>query len=261
MIDNNDKTNSQKEDKFTPFDIWEKGGLTEHLGGIYATRRLLAGCSLTEGNQVLDIGCGTGYTACYLAKKYQARVLALDINQRNITEASKRVSKQNANEKVLFIQADAHRLPFFDTVFDAVIIESVLVFCDAAEVLSRIHRVIKPGSVLGINELTFLKPPPAKLVNLLTGTLGIHAFQQEEWESVLRKAGFADVISKVHKINLWQQLASHLQADGLKKYLASIAVGVSDKSIRRMFFRKEMLAAAFDFLPYVGYGIYTGKKP
>jgi len=260
MPSSNGKLNSQRGDNFSPFDIWEKGGLTEHLGGINATRRLLAKCSLNEGMKVLNVGCGTGYTACTLGKDYGTQVVALDINQRSIAEAGKRVSKQGVNEKVLLIQADTHKLPFINDVFDAVIIESVLVFCNAAEVLTKIHRVMKQGSVIGINEFTFLKPPPARLVSLLTGTLGIYAFQQKEWETVLRKAGFLDVKTTIHKINLWDQLASHLQVDGLKKYLASIVIGVGDKSIRGMFFRKEMLAAAFDFLPYVGYGIYTGNK-
>lgn len=260
MLVKNDQPNCQGAGKFTPFDIWEKGGLTEHLGGIYATRRLLTRCHLTAGQQILDVGCGTGFTACYLAKNYQIQVIALDINPRSITEAKKRVSTQSANRQVRIVRADAHRPPLSDAIFDTVIIESVLVFCDAATVIAEIRRIMKPDSVLGVNEFTFLKPPPARLVSLLTGALGIHTFQQDEWEAILRKAGFANVTSSVCKINLWEQLASHLEADGLKNYLAAIVTGVKDSSIRGTFFKKEMLSAARDFLPYVGYGIYTGKK-
>lgn len=256
----NDQPNHQGEGKFTPFDIWEKGGLTEHLGGIYATRRLLTGCHLTPGQQILDIGCGTGFTACYLARNYRVQVIALDINPRSIIEARKRASKQSADRQVRIVRADAHRPPFSDTIFDTAIIESVLVFCDAATVVAEIRRVLKPDSVLGVNEFTFLKPPPARLVSLLRGTFGIQTFRQDEWESILRKAGLANVTSSVHKISLWEQLVSHLEADGLKSYLAAIVTGVKDTSIRGTFFKKEMLAAARDFLPYVGYGIYTGTK-
>ena len=98
MLVKNDQPNYEGEGKFTPFDIWEKGGLTEHLGGVNATRRLLARCRLSAGQQILDVGCGTGFTACYLAKNYQVQVIALDINPRSITEARKRVSKQSANK-------------------------------------------------------------------------------------------------------------------------------------------------------------------
>ncbi len=36
-----------------PFTIWQMAGATEHLGGIYATRRLLAMCPIRPG-QLLD---------------------------------------------------------------------------------------------------------------------------------------------------------------------------------------------------------------
>ncbi len=76
----------------------------------------------------------------------------------------------------------------------------------------------------------------------------------------MRDAGFVNITSSVRKINLWEQLTSHMKADGLGKYITAIATGISDKSIREVFFNKEMLSAAIDFLPYIGYGIYTGKK-
>jgi len=123
------------------------------------------------------------------------------------------------------------------------------------------QRHVQAGAILlGVNEFTFLKAPPAGLVSLLTGTLGIHTFRQDEWESILRKAGFANVTSSVYSINLWEQLASHIESDGLKNYLAAIMTGVRDTSIRSTFFTKEMLAVARDFLPYVGYGLYKGQK-
>ena len=260
MLIKNGQPDYEGADKFSPFDIWEKGGLTEHLGGIYATRRLLNRCHLATGQQILDVGCGTGFTACYLARDYQVQVSALDMNPRSTTEARKRVSKLSAKRQVRIIQADAHRLPFSDTVFDAVIVESVLVFCNVATVIAEMRRVMKPDAVLGINEFTFLKPPPARLVSLLTGTLGIHPFQQGEWEALLQKGGFVNATASVHKINMREQLGSHLAVDGLKNYLVALVTGLRDASIRGAFFTKEMLAAARDFLPYVGYGIYTGQK-
>lgn len=53
----------------TPFTIWETGGVTEHLGGVAATRRLLTSCRIARGQRVLDLGCGTGYTAALLASE------------------------------------------------------------------------------------------------------------------------------------------------------------------------------------------------
>ncbi|WP_332699803.1 SAM-dependent methyltransferase, partial [Halalkalibacter lacteus] len=65
---------------FTPYRVWETAGITEHMGGIGATERLLERCRVAHGQRVLDLGCGIGHTAVLLARRYQARVTALDIN-------------------------------------------------------------------------------------------------------------------------------------------------------------------------------------
>ena len=259
MLDQGE-SGQQPEARFTPFDIWEKGGLTEHLGGIYATQRLVRRCHLSAGQHVLDIGSGTGYTACYLAREYQARVVALDVNRQSVTGARERVSREGAITQVRIAQADAHRLPFPSSAFDAVLVESVLVFCNAAAVVQEIYRVLKPGGVVGVNELTLLKPPSAQLLNLLSGTMGIQSFQRDEWLSIYAAAGLLNVQSSAHRLDLWEQLFSHLRVDGLMGYIAAVIAGIRDATIRRTFFNRDMLTAARQFLPYVGYGLYTGRK-
>ena len=243
-----------------PSSIWKQGGLTEHLGGVSATRRLLARFNLAPGQRILDLGCGTGWTACYLAQRHGAQVSALDLSPRSVAEARKRVSREGAEGQVGVVLADAHHLPFEADSFDAVIVESVLVFCDAIVAAQEAHRVLKPGGVLGANEFTFLKPPPAELTALLTGSLGIRAFQQEEWAAILTRAGFAQVASSVHRINMWEQMKSHMEADGVRRYLSGMRAGIRGASVRAAFFNRRMLAAARQFLPYVGYGLYTAMK-
>jgi len=254
------ESGQQPETRFTPFDIWEKGHLTEHLGGIHATQRLVRRCQLSAGQHVLDIGCGTGYTACYLARTYQARVVALDVNRQSVAGARERVSREGAITQVRVTEADARRLPFPTSTFDAVLAESVLVFCDATAVVHEIHRVLKPGGVVGANELTLLRPPPAQLLALLNGTMGIQSFQRDGWEAIYVAAGFQNVVSSVHRLNLWEQLVSHLRVDGLRGYLGAVVAGVRDATIRRTFFNRQMLAGARQFLPCIGYGLYTGSK-
>ena len=249
-----------QEKNFTPFDIWQKGGVTEHIGGVSATRRLLAHLSLTSGQHVLDVGCGTGFTACYLAKNHQVRVEAFDLTPRSIEKARQRITRQDLADQVHLTRADAHHIPYPDDTFDAAILESLLVFCDPDIVTHELYRVLKTGGAIGINELTLLKPPPQSLISLLANQLGIQTGQQGEWEAILRGAGFTNVSSTVAKIRFREQITSHLQADGIKNYLAALWAGMGDARIRSAFFNREMLSAARNFLPYVGYGLYVGKK-
>ncbi|MCW5853647.1 MAG: class I SAM-dependent methyltransferase [Anaerolineae bacterium] len=152
---------------FSPSGIWQRTGVTEHLGGINATQRLLAMCGARGSQRALDIGCGSGYTVCRLASDYVAQVSALDISRRGVEDTAKRVVKAGVGERVGVVQADAHRLPFRPSLFDIVVAESVLIFCDVQQVLGEMARVLQPGGVLGVNELTLLQPPPERLNTLL----------------------------------------------------------------------------------------------
>ncbi|MEN6409755.1 MAG: methyltransferase domain-containing protein [Anaerolineaceae bacterium] len=245
---------------FTPFDIWKKGGVTEHLGGVFATRRLLAGCRLAPGQRVLDIGCGTGTTTRLLAETYGVQVTALDLLPQNLRTAQQRVNQPAARARISWLCADAHRLPFPDGIFDAVVVESVIVFCAASAVMGEIHRVLKDGGVFGANEFTFLKPPPPELPRLLADLFGIHALQEQAWKALLAEAGFVHVTAEVRPIRLWEQMRSHLAVDGVGAYFNAMAAGIKDDSIRRTFFTREMLSAARRFFPYVGYGLYRGDR-
>jgi ubiquinone/menaquinone biosynthesis C-methylase UbiE len=57
-----------------------------------------------------------------------------------------------AQKNLQFFEADAHKLPFEDNSFDAVVnIESAQHYKDIARFLSEVHRVLKPGGYLLIS--------------------------------------------------------------------------------------------------------------
>lgn len=254
------KTRENEEEKFSPFDIWQKGGVTEHLGGIAATRVLITEILPSPNGRILEIGCGTGYTSSLLAKIPGVRVTAFDLLHGNLLKAKDRLKKPENNPSVQFLQADAHRLPFGDRFFEYVLLESVLVFCDQPLVLTEILRVLDSGGKILFNEFTYLKPPPAPLVSILTDRMGLAARQQEEWEALLDSAGFHSIHSSVHRFSFGSQLVSHMKVDGVGNYFRAMIAGIGDRGIRRNFFNKEMLAAARSFLSFIGYGLYSGIK-
>lgn len=244
-----------------PFKIWQTSGVTEHLGGYHATRRLIKLCGAVLGMQVLDIGCGTGYTAYLLAREAQARVTAIDLSSRSVQQARARIVKEHITDQVSILQADAHRLPFQAGRFDLVLVESVLVFCRLREVLGEIQRVLKPGGSFGANEMTMLKPPVVELVDLLENMMGIVTFQEDEWREHLRQAGFTEIKSVVRRFNLWEQFISHLKVDGVKAYFSALSTGLSDPKLSGPFLNKRILKAALQFMPFIGYGLYSARKP
>lgn len=232
------------------FDLWGRLGVTEHLGGVKATRRVIALCKIRPGQSVLVVGCGTGHTACLLAKEYGARVVALDISPEVLRWAKKRVAKEGVRDRVTIVEADAHKLPFAANSFDAAIAESVLIFCDQAQAASEARRVLKREGVFGVNEMTYLKPPPERLHAMLAGEiLGVRVrpLLEDQWRKVFRDAGFAHVSSSVHRFSLWEQFSSHLQIDGLRRYVLSTIESIADPQVRAFFVNFDVIRAAFRY--------------
>ena len=243
-----------------PAAIWETTGVTEHMGGLRATQRLLDLCEVGQGQAIIDIGCGTGGTACYLAQAHRARVTAVDLSARRVADTRRRAATQGLSASVAVVLADAQDLPCAAATFDVAVLESVAVFCDLERLATEVWRVLKPGGAFGANELTLLAPPPDELSALLTGTLGIRARQEADWRDGWMRAGFASVTSEVHRISLRERFADHLRREGLVGYVSAALRALRDRRIRQIFMNRALLRAARRFLPVVGYGLYAGRK-
>jgi len=246
---------------FAVDDSWRRFGITKHLGGVYATQRLVKMCNITAGQYVLDIGCGTGYTACLLAKKHQARVVASDINPDLLEEAKKRITREGVSDSVTVEEADAHDLPFPDDTFDQVIAESVLVFCDKVRAASEIRRVLKPSGVFGDTEATYTRPPPAEFAELMAEASRTSGgiMLEEEWRAVYRKAGFQDTSSAVYPLNSKEEFISAVRVNGLR-FFASIAKALFDPTVRGALLSRDSAQGLRDAYSYMGYGLYVSRK-
>ena len=121
--------NAEKKD-FSYFGIQSSWGVTKHLGGRKATDRLVELCAITPESRVLEIGCGVGVTACYLAKKVGCALTSIDLSEQMISWAQKRAEREGLADRITFRPSDAQDLPFEDGGFDAVISESVTAFIE-----------------------------------------------------------------------------------------------------------------------------------
>lgn len=104
--------------------------------------------------RVLDVGCGTGQlTARVRATLPLAEVVGCDFSAGMLARARGR------DGSVAWVQADASRLPFADTRFDAVVsTEAFHWFPDQRHALRELARVTRPG---GCVVLTLVRPPLA----------------------------------------------------------------------------------------------------
>ena len=126
---------------------------------------------LSDGEQVLDVACGTGVLAAAAAERVGAsgRVCGVDSNPGMLQVAAE------LHPQIDWRQADAAELPFDDASFDAVLCQfGLMFFPDQGRAIAEMRRVLKPGGRLVIavwNALEY-NPAYAMLVALLRREAG-----------------------------------------------------------------------------------------
>ncbi|ABK70254.1 SAM-dependent methlyltransferase [Mycolicibacterium smegmatis] len=96
-----------------------------------------------EGKRVLEVGCGHGGGASYLARTFRpATYTGLDLNSDGINFCRRRHNIAGLE----FVQGDAQDLPFPDKNFDAVLnVESSHLYPRFDVFLTEVARVLRPG--------------------------------------------------------------------------------------------------------------------
>ena len=93
----------------------------------------------------MDLGCNTGFGSAIVAEK-AAEVVGVDVSKEALEIAAEEFRDNPRLSWVHVVEGD---LPFDQGPFDAVIILNIIEhFPDAADMLEKIHRILKPGGKL-----------------------------------------------------------------------------------------------------------------
>src|SRR3990170_721045 len=74
-------------------------GVVGHRGGLKANGALLQMCDLQPGLRLLEMGCGSGYTACAVAKQFNAAVVAGDLALHLLARTRERARARRVGER------------------------------------------------------------------------------------------------------------------------------------------------------------------
>ena len=249
------------------FKMQASWGLTKHMGGLEATRELIEACHIDKDSCVLDVGCGVGITACYMAKEYGCKVVGVDLSEMMVERSKQRAKRKNVEDKVEFKVGDSQDLPFKDRIFNAVICESVVAFPkDKQKVINEYVRVTKSGGYVGMNEVTWVETPPPELVEYMFRALGQAEFlNSDSWKDLLEKAGLTGIVARVYKTKALRQWASEVRQMNPRDFLGAwskfFILCFKSPEIRK-WIKKICVPprSVFRIFKYFGYGIYVGRK-
>ncbi|MFH1721763.1 MAG: methyltransferase domain-containing protein [Candidatus Altiarchaeota archaeon] len=249
------------------------------IGGPVSTIKLAKHCGVGKDSNILEVGCGTGFNACQIAKEFGCRVTGVDIAEVSVQRAVERAVREGLSDKVGFRVADAYKLPFADESFDVVYTSFVSQFLDMKKALAEFRRVLKSGGVAGINEMYKDAEIPAEpateiseaedILREITG-LPFKLRTPAEWSQIFQDAGFANVEVRMSQeyvgIKDSLQVIRELGGFGalIKTLFKTSKYALQSKVIRSRFAKLQKTKVTFmrkkSTAKHVGYVLATGKK-
>jgi cyclopropane fatty-acyl-phospholipid synthase-like methyltransferase len=114
--------------------------------------------SIGPGMTVLDVGCGIGSPACFLAEQYRCQVTGISTSRVGIEHAMRLARERGCSRSTRFLQADAmdNGLPTgsFDRVW---ILESSHLMARKDALMAEAARVLRPGGQLALCDIISLR--------------------------------------------------------------------------------------------------------
>ena len=125
-----------------------------HIRGRTATEELAALAEPARGQRLLDVGCGLGGTARYLAARIGVEVVGVDLTPEYCRLGSMLTERVGLADRIEFRAADALELPFGDGSFDQIWTEHLTMnIADKPRLFRQLRRVARVGGRLAFHEV------------------------------------------------------------------------------------------------------------
>lgn len=124
-----------------------------HARGLPATVELADRLHIRAGQHIVDIGCGLGGPARYMAKRFNCHVSGVDITEPFVQAGNKLSALLGMEGRVTIEHGDGQRLPYPEARFDGAYTQHVTMnVADRPAFFSEAFRVLKPGAFFALTE-------------------------------------------------------------------------------------------------------------
>ena len=119
--------------------------------------------SAQEGQNVLEIGFGTGHSLIELAQSVGSpgKVLGVDLSEKMLDISQKRADEEGLNDRIELVCGDALHLPYASETLDGIFMSFTLELFDTPEIpleLAECRRVLRPGGRIVVIGMSRVRP-------------------------------------------------------------------------------------------------------
>jgi ubiquinone/menaquinone biosynthesis C-methylase UbiE len=172
-----------------------------HIGGRKATAELLAQLEPSVTDRLIDIGCGLGGAARFVAKRYKCRVAGFDLTRDYVAAGSMLCEWVGVQDRVLLYHASALSIPEPAGSFSGGYMLHVgMNIADKDKLFAEAARVLRPGGRFGVYDV--MRAADGELGYPLpwaTGPKSNALAWPEQYRSALLSAGFEIVSERSRK--------------------------------------------------------------
>ncbi|XP_063613827.1 uncharacterized protein LOC134787065 [Penaeus indicus] len=172
---------------------WSTGGETTNRD--FCTR-----LNLRPGMRVLDVGCGTGGSAFYMARHYGVHVHGVDLSTNMIHIAIERQGKleEPLKKRLQFEISDILTVDYEQESYDVIYSrDSIFHIPEKQKLFQHIYRWLRPGGVLFLTDFCSGPATPSKeFLAYVDGAKRYSLAGKDFYVKELESAGFTDVASE-----------------------------------------------------------------
>ena len=163
------------------------GEFSLHPRASNATQEIISAAKVRIGEQVLEVGCGTGWTTRALIRS-GAQVTVVEKSLRMLTATLRNCRRSGLPIPKYFLGSAEDLTGLPEAFFDFALYECVLGFVeDKHKAIAECRRVLGPrNSRIGIVDLHYISPPNHELIHQLEETFStpIPRLSEKDWKDI-----------------------------------------------------------------------------
>ncbi|MCA1600614.1 MAG: class I SAM-dependent methyltransferase [Acidobacteria bacterium] len=241
---------------------WENGE-SPAVAQVKLIERLVDRAGIVRGSRVLDVGCGLGGSAFWLARQLGCTVLGLTISSVQAAMAREKARAEELDDRVGFEVSDVNHLDITPESFDVVwVVECSEHLIDKAHFIAQSARALRPGGVLALCAWLCADDPALTsheqiVRSVCRGMLCPELASMSDYtgwmrESCLERIEAEDITRHVKET--WTRCAALARSREVKALLR-----VSDAGTRRFVESFSAIQHAYD-VGAMSYGMFTARK-